>query len=153
MMSKFEDLGGPSGLDGSQLSSSFQNDQLLNVILEDQFATEKDSDNGAVNYGALEAALNSLMSQVTSKEILYEPLKDLEANYPKFLKNAKETEKQGFEEQYQKIQKCIQIFESPEYDARKDADIISKLVEEIQEKPLPAPLIDNSMETAGCPTQ
>ncbi|EPX70744.1 Pex19 protein family [Schizosaccharomyces octosporus yFS286] len=155
MVNKFHGSGNPDASEKEKLASMGLNndDALFQSIFGNSNPTGDASNTEDINYDALENALNSLMSQVTSKEILYEPLKDLEANYTKFLQDEKNAKDETYKNQYAKIQRCIAIFENSDYQVQRDSPEVAKLVEEIQEDPLPPSLMNSSFAATGCPLQ
>ncbi|WBW74157.1 Pex19 protein [Schizosaccharomyces osmophilus] len=155
MMNKFHGSGNPDASEKENLASmGLNNDNdLFQSIFGNARETGDASNTEDINYDALENALNSLMSQVTSKEILYEPLKDLEGKYTSFLKDEKNTKDVTYQKQFSKIQRCIAIFENSDYQVQRDSPEVAKLVEEIQEDPLPPSLMDSSFAATGCPLQ
>ncbi|EEB08618.2 Pex19 protein family [Schizosaccharomyces japonicus yFS275] len=123
-------------------------------LFEKMFGANPSSGAGdvGVDYNALETMLDSLMSQVTSKQVLYEPLKDLANRYPECLQNMSEKDKSKYESQCKHIQECLNLFEDPNYDEIKDRQKVCDLVEKIQELPLPEQLMKSSIPPS-CPLQ
>ncbi|EPY51906.1 Pex19 protein family [Schizosaccharomyces cryophilus OY26] len=155
MMDKFQGSGNSDASEKEKLASmGLKNDNdLFQSIFGNTHETDGASNSEGINYDALENALNSLMSQVTSKDILYEPLKDLEGKYKVFFEDENNAKNEAYGKQFLKIQRCIGIFENPDYQVQRDSPQIAKLVEEIQEEPLPPSLMDSSFAAAGCPLQ
>ena len=59
------------------------------------------------------------MSQLMSKDVLYEPLKELHTKFPAYLKDnaatMKAEDKQRFESQQKIVTQIVEIFEDPSY--------------------------------------
>lgn len=78
-------------------------------------------DNGAESEEELQGLLENMMSQLMSKDVLYEPLKELHSKFPAYLKDnaatLKAEDKQRFEAQQKIVTEIVDIFEDPTYSA------------------------------------
>jgi len=67
-----------------------------------------------------------MMEQLTSKEILYEPMKELNEKYPEWLRNNESKQSaedlQRYQEQYGVVKEIVAKFEEPEYRDESDKD-------------------------------
>jgi len=86
----------------------------------------------------LQTLLEGMMTQLMSKEILYEPLKELHTKFPEYLKDNAETisadDKKRYNAQYAVVEKIVSIFDDPSYsdeDKGKGAEVVT-LVNEMQ---------------------
>lgn len=75
--------------------------------------------------GEFEGVLEGMMSQLMSKELLYEPMKDLSQKYPTWLKENKDTASKADLDKYtqQQIicQKIVDKYEAPDFDEKNEA--------------------------------
>lgn len=76
-------------------------------------------ENGGESEEELQRMLETMMSQLMSKDVLYEPLKELHEKFPAYLKDnaatIKAEDKQRYETQQHIVAKIIDIFEDPKY--------------------------------------
>ncbi|KAI7896491.1 Pex19 protein family-domain-containing protein [Mucor mucedo] len=97
----------------------------INEESEDAFMAElmKQMESLADN-GEFEGVLEGMMSQLMSKELLYEPMKDLSQKYPAWLKEHKDTaDKADYEKYTQQHAICQQIvakYEAPDFDEKNE---------------------------------
>ncbi|CAO3593624.1 unnamed protein product [Absidia cylindrospora] len=101
--------------------SSKQVDSSINEEGEDAFMAELMKQmEGLTDGGDFENVLEGMMSQLMSKEMLYEPMKDMVGKYPSWLKENKEkTEKdqyEKYEQQFVMCQKIVAAYEAPGFD-------------------------------------
>ncbi|CCE79283.1 Piso0_001337 [Millerozyma farinosa CBS 7064] len=100
--------------------------------------------------------LVDMLEQLSSKEVLYEPIKDLNTKFPPFLK---EKEKdlpsdtlENYKKQYEITGDILKIFEDPEFDDKNEAkrEKINSLLESLQElgQP-PSELIGDATDFPG----
>ena len=75
--------------------------------------------------GEFEGVLEGMMSQLMSKELLYEPMKDLSEKYPAWLEEHKDsTDKAQLEKYKQQHELCLQIvakYEASDFDEKNEA--------------------------------
>ncbi|OSX62316.1 hypothetical protein POSPLADRAFT_1181435 [Postia placenta MAD-698-R-SB12] len=81
--------------------------------------------------------IEGIMSQLMTKEILYEPLKELHAKFPGYLKDHAATisadDKKSYDAQYAVLEKIIATFDDPAYsDSSTNNDEIVTLMTEMQ---------------------
>jgi peroxin-19 len=80
--------------------------------------------------GELDSLLTNVMDQIVSKDLLYEPMKDLASKYPEFLLKSKNTVQQEeysrFEEQFRIVNEIISV-----YDNENDAVKVLKLMQDV----------------------
>lgn len=106
--------------------SSKEIDTSINEESEDAFMAElmKQMESLADN-GEFEGVLEGMMSQLMSKELLYEPMKDLSEKYPAWLEAHKDsTDKAELEKYKQQHELCKQIvakYEAPDFDEKNEA--------------------------------
>ncbi|KAG2236139.1 hypothetical protein INT48_003758 [Thamnidium elegans] len=106
--------------------SSKEIDTSINEEGEDAFMAElmKQMESLADN-GEFEGVLEGMMSQLMSKELLYEPMKDLSQKYPTWLKEHKDTASKADLDKYtqQQIicQKIVDKYEAPNFDEKNEA--------------------------------
>ncbi|TFK47301.1 Pex19 protein [Heliocybe sulcata] len=88
--------------------------------------------------GDMQGLLESMMSQLMSKEVLYEPLKELNDKFPSYLSDNASSlspdDKSRYEAQYHCVTKIVQIFEDPSYseeDTEKGKQVV-ELMNEMQ---------------------
>lgn len=95
---------------------------------------------GAMDNPELTKMLEGMMDELMSRDILYEPLKELRDKYPTYLNGAESKDISGedrkrYEEQYRYIREIVEIFEKPGYDA-KDKDMggrVQELMNQMQD--------------------
>lgn len=86
----------------------------------------------------LNGLIDSMMSQLLSKDVLYEPLKELSIKYPQYIKG-----NDTYRKQYEITLKLVKIFESSNSE-EKDSGRVQELLEELQALgPPPAELMDS----------
>ena len=91
--------------------------------------------NSLLDNGELDSMLTNVMDQIVSKDLLYDPLKDLSSKYPEYLKTAKDTlskeEYSRFEKQEIIINQILHL-----YDTQDDSTKVLKLMQEVRNKML-----------------
>lgn len=100
--------------------------------------------------GDFENVLEGMMSQLMSKEMLYEPMKELSEKYPDWLeKNKDKVEKAEYakyEQQYEICTKIVAKYDSPDFDEKNEAQgkVIMDLMTKMQDlgQP-PAEILDS----------
>ncbi|CAO3599518.1 unnamed protein product [Absidia cylindrospora] len=118
--------------------SSKQVDSSISEEGEDAFMAELMKQmEGLTEGGDFENVLEGMMSQLMSKEMLYEPMKDLVEKYPSWLKENKDkTEKaqyEKYEQQFDMCKKIVAEYEAPGFDenneqqAKKIMDMMTKM--------------------------
>ncbi|CEP07288.1 hypothetical protein [Parasitella parasitica] len=106
--------------------SSKEIDSSIAEESEDAFMAElmKQMESLADN-GEFEGVLEGMMSQLMSKELLYEPMKDLSQKYPAWLEEHKDTaDKSDYEKYKQQHVICQQIvakYEAPDFDEKNES--------------------------------
>ncbi|EIN05462.1 Pex19 protein, partial [Punctularia strigosozonata HHB-11173 SS5] len=105
-----------------------------------------DGENGETEED-FQSILESMMTQLMSKDVLYEPLKELHDKFPDYLaeNSAKlsTADKDRYERQYSCVQQIVEVFEDPSYsdeDAQKGTRIVT-LMNEMQSHGSPPPEI------------
>ncbi|EKM52991.1 uncharacterized protein PHACADRAFT_259162 [Phanerochaete carnosa HHB-10118-sp] len=100
-------------------------------------------ENGGESEEELQRMLETMMSQLMSKDILYEPLKELHEKFPAYLKDnaatIKAEDKQRYETQQTIVAKIVSIFEDPKY------------TPEDQDKGIQIVTLMNTMQSHGSP--
>ncbi|KAI3660558.1 hypothetical protein MP638_001015 [Amoeboaphelidium occidentale] len=94
----------------------------------------------------LNGLIDSMMSQLLSKDVLYEPLKELSIKYPQYIKG-----NDTYRKQYEITLKLVKIFESSNSEEKeKDSDRVQELLEELQALgPPPVELMDSMVPSGG----
>lgn len=83
--------------------------------------------------------LTDMLEQLSSKDVLYEPIKDLNTKFPDFLKEQKDKlpseEHTRYTKQYEVTNDIMALFESPEFDNdnTEKREEVNKLLEKLQE--------------------
>jgi len=84
----------------------------------------------------LHGILEGMMGQLMSKDVLYEPLKELHDKFPEYMKDnekkLKNSDKTRYESQIVTIAKILTVFEDPTYsdeDSQKSTEIVSLMSE------------------------
>lgn len=89
-----------------------------------------DNLNSLMDNGELDSLLSNVMDQIVSKDLLYEPMKDLASKYPEFLSKSKNTisneEYKRFEEQFRIVNEIIST-----YDAGNDSVKVLTLMQDV----------------------
>lgn len=100
-------------------------------------------ENGGESEEELQGMLETMMSQLMSKDVLYEPLKELHEKFPAYLKDndatLKSEDKQRYQSQKEIVAEIVTIFEDPTYSP------------EDQEKGVRVVTLMNKMQTYGSP--
>ncbi|KAF8628310.1 hypothetical protein AX17_006013 [Amanita inopinata Kibby_2008] len=110
-----------------------QNTKSLETLL----TSLKDTDSGE-NEEELAGFLEDMMGQLMSKDVLYEPLKELSENFPGYLKSPPAPIEPADKERYEKQQTCVKrilaVFDGPNYkdDSPEGKGIIVELMSEMQ---------------------
>ncbi|KAI8082611.1 Pex19 protein [Gilbertella persicaria] len=102
--------------------SSKEIDTSMAEESEDAFMAElmKQMETLADN-GEFEGVLEGMMSQLMSKELLYEPMKDLAQKYPTWLEEHKDAaEYDKYKQQLTICQQIVAKYESPEFDEKNE---------------------------------
>ncbi|CAO3635612.1 unnamed protein product [Cunninghamella blakesleeana] len=120
--------------------SSKQVDTAINEETDDAFMAELMKQMEGLTDGAdFENVLEGMMSQLMSKEMLYEPMKDLAQKYPDWLKENKETtDKNKFDDytkQYELCKKIVAVYDAPGFDEKDESQAkkIMDLMTEMQD--------------------
>lgn len=104
--------------------------------------------------GEIGDVLLEMLNQLTSKSVLYEPLKDLHTKFPKWLQENKgkisESEFLKYEQQYSIVNDIVSKFEDTKYDTGKDSEYINEKLEKLQDLGMPPQEIMNS-DLGGLP--
>lgn len=101
-----------------------------------------DAGNGDVDMTKL---LADMLEQLLSKDVLYDPIKDLNTKFPAFLaeqKTALDQEQHAtYTKQYEMTNRIVAVFEAPDYDGEDEAtrDKVNGLLELLQELGNPPP--------------
>ncbi|KAK7438470.1 Peroxisome chaperone and import receptor [Stygiomarasmius scandens] len=91
-----------------------------------------DENTEAGDDAALAGFLENMMGQLMSKELLYEPLSELNEKFPEFLTNPPQplepVDRERFQSQHQYVKKILAVFDQPNYD-EKDAETQKKVAD------------------------
>ena len=89
-----------------------------------------DNLNSLMDNGEFDSLLSGVMDQIMSKELLYDPLKDLSSKYPEFLLKSKDSlskeEFNRFERQFNIVNEIISV-----YDNGDDPEKVLKLMQDV----------------------
>lgn len=99
---------------------------------------------GAMDNPELTKMLEGMMDELMSREILYEPLKELRDKYPAYLAGSDShdisaDDRKRYEQQFAYITQIVAVFDDPKYDA-KDAQMAARVQE-----------LMNQMQDCGSP--
>lgn len=112
--------------------SSSNPDDMLSQLL----AGLGDGQGGDVDMSKL---LTDMLEQLSSKEVLYEPIKDLNTKFPEFLEENKgkisDEDHTRFSKQYDITKEILAVFESPQFDneSTEKREQVNSLLESLQE--------------------
>ena len=108
--------------------------------------------------GAFGDMLGGIMRQLASKEVLYQPLKEMHDNYPKWWdehgsKVTEEKERDRLKLQQDIVGKICAKFEDPAYsdDSEADRAVITQLMDEMQETGAPPDEIMSNVADGSIP--
>ncbi|KAI7551432.1 hypothetical protein KC331_g2555, partial [Hortaea werneckii] len=135
-----------------------------------QMMKELQSGGGAGGEEDFNKMLMSMMSQLTNKEILYEPMKELDDKFPEWLRrheDAADVEKgemERYKEQRRLVREIVARFERKEYrdENEEDREYIVDRMQKMQAQGSPPPDLVGDMSAAqealgdldqGCPQQ
>ncbi|KAJ7594482.1 Pex19 protein family-domain-containing protein [Mycena floridula] len=108
-----------SNLKGDQPASSSDDPDSLQALLSALSDLNVDG-SGGDSEEDMAGVLEGVMSQLMSKEILYDPLKELADKFPAFLANPpaplEASERTRYESQLTCVRKILAVFDDPEYD-------------------------------------
>ncbi|KAG0038830.1 Peroxisome chaperone and import receptor [Podila clonocystis] len=94
---------------------------------------------GMAEGGDFQNVLEGMMEQLMSKDILYEPMLDLQQKYPQWLQDNKgkisESEFARYEKQYGYVNEIVAFFDKPEFDDKSDtqAKSVIELMQNMQD--------------------
>ncbi|KAG0355393.1 Peroxisome chaperone and import receptor [Podila minutissima] len=87
---------------------------------------------GMAEGGDFQNVLEGMMEQLMSKDILYEPMLDLQQKYPQWLQDNKgkisESEYARYEKQYGYVKEIVAFFDKPEFDDKSDTQAKSVIL-------------------------
>lgn len=122
----------------------------------------EDNQNNNSNDFDISKMLVEMVSQLTSKEVLYDSMKNLSVKFPKWLTENKDNlsvsagDMERYKQQQKYIEEVVEIFEKPSYDDKNDNDReeISVKLEALQGAGLPPKeLMDEFPNAGGLPTK
>ncbi|KAG7810251.1 hypothetical protein KL924_002519 [Ogataea haglerorum] len=131
---------------GEQVDKSIKeedgNDELITSLLKSldlnlDLKGLEGQNGGVEDVGNL---LVEMLDKLSSKNVLYEPLNDLYQKFPAWLENP-ENQQDGnytkYQQQYAVIKQIISTFDLPDHEDKKNKEIISSKLEELQELGMP----------------
>jgi peroxin-19 len=154
-----------SGDQASAAAASADSDDILAQMLKEM---ETGGFGGDGNDEDFSQILMGMMEQLTNKEILYEPMKELNDKFPAWLDVHRDTvdtsDLRRYEEQYRLVSEIVQRFEKAGYSDSNAADreYIVQRMQKMQAAGSPPPDLVGDMNAAqealgeidaGCPTQ
>lgn len=114
------------GAQATAAAAAEGSDDFLAELLKQMQSGELDSEGGEGGAEDFSKMLMGMMDQLTNKEILYEPMKELNDKFPEWLdKNADKTSKddlQRYHEQQALVKEIVGKFEEPTYSDANKAD-------------------------------
>ncbi|KAK8158662.1 Pex19 protein [Phyllosticta citrichinensis] len=149
-------------------ASSGSDDFLAQMLAEMERGGFPGAGEGGENDEDFSKMLMGMMEQLTNKEILYEPMKDLDDKFPGWFEKNRETcnkeDLSRYEEQQRCVKEIVQRFERSEYSDEDTADreYIVERMQKMQAAGSPPPDLvgdDSAAREAlgeldgGCPTQ
>lgn len=104
--------------------------QLLNELVNDSGSVPED--------GEMDNAILSILNQMSSKEVLYQPMKEMQAEFSKWLEDNKDVPEhkdkmETYRQQYTLIGELITIYEKPDYDNDKDREEVTTLLDNLEQ--------------------
>ncbi|KAK9456207.1 Pex19 protein family-domain-containing protein [Dipodascopsis uninucleata] len=143
--------------------SNEQMDQEMSNTAEEEFLAtmlkqlegSTGSEGGLDSDSDLSRMLAGMMEQLTSKDILYEPMKELDNKYDEWIDQNKTSLNQQDLERYQKqkiiVREIVVRFELPSYSDNNDEDrkYITQRMQKMQESGSPPPDIIGDLGSAG----
>ncbi|PVU96992.1 hypothetical protein BB561_000823 [Smittium simulii] len=110
-------------------------------LLENDFfsglADQNNDLDGLINDKELEEMLQQVMKEMSSKDILYEPMSKLLVEYPKFFeskgKSISSADMDRYQKQYQNISKLVQLFDQADHESESAKAEIAQLLQNTQE--------------------
>ncbi|KIK62347.1 hypothetical protein GYMLUDRAFT_41763 [Collybiopsis luxurians FD-317 M1] len=104
----------------NQSSTSGAGTESIQSLLNSLKDLGLDGEGNEEDEAELAGFLENMMGQLMGKEVLYEPLKELNDKFPTYLANPPSdlspTDKTRYEKQYEYVGKIMKIFEDPGYD-------------------------------------
>ncbi|GMM35297.1 Pex19 protein [Saccharomycopsis crataegensis] len=148
--------------DKQQPSLSNQED-LLAKLMKDMNLDETlgglgfDPSEGISDEGGLEQLLNNMVVQLTSKELLYDPMSKLSIGLPKYIGENETNPKvskddmERYKSQLKHVEKILSIYDDPKFDDKNDEyqKLISDNLEQLHECGLPPPELMDDMPGAS----
>ncbi|KAF1810195.1 Pex19 protein [Eremomyces bilateralis CBS 781.70] len=152
---------------GAAAAESSQQNFMMEMLKNLDADGEGGFDPANMNDAAYTKMISGLMEELTTKEILYEPMKELYDKYPEWIEKNKETvgkeDLARYREQLEHVTEIVGRFESPSYSDTNAADkaFISEKMEKMQNAGSPpGDLVNMSAAQevlgdmdSGCPTQ
>ncbi|PVH93417.1 Pex19-domain-containing protein [Periconia macrospinosa] len=154
-----------SGDAASAAAASSSQDDILAQMLKEM---ESGGFGGEGSDEDFSKILMGMMEQLTNKDILYEPMKELHEKFPKWMEDNKEKtdekDYKRYEEQQQLVKEITERFDRPGYadDNAQDREYIVERMQKMQAAGSPPPDLVGDMNAAqealqdidqGCPTQ
>ena len=127
--------------DHFQETTSSNNQEDTNCSFEDPIFEEinkafklgdtNEESNGSPIDQQLDSLMTSIMDELLSKEVLYEPLKELSTKYPKWLQeHSNDCNIETYKKQFKLHERIVQLFEKDDVEERsKIEELFSKLQE------------------------
>ncbi|KAL3236479.1 Pex19p [Nakaseomyces bracarensis] len=104
--------------------------QLLNELVNDSGSLPEE--------GEMDNAILSILNQMSSKEVLYQPMKEMQAEFSTWLEENKDVPQHKdkidtYRQQYTLIGELITIYEKPEYNNDKDREEVTTLLDKLEQ--------------------
>lgn len=116
------------------INGSGNPDEVLSKLLNDLV-----SDSGDVPAdGEMDNAILGILNKMSSKEVLYQPMKDMQIEFSKWLEDNKDhpshkDNMDTYKRQFELVNKLIVIYEKPDYDNDKDRDEVTELLDQLEQ--------------------
>ncbi|CAI4037838.1 hypothetical protein SMKI_04G1720 [Saccharomyces mikatae IFO 1815] len=126
----------------SQRSSQSNNiDDILSQLLDQMVASggnENGDDQFDLKDGEMDDAITKILDQMTSKEVLYEPMKEMRSEFGTwFQENGENEEHKGkidvYKRQFSIVNEIVDIYELNDYDEAKHKGRVTELLDELEQ--------------------
>lgn len=141
-------------IDESVKNDANNEDELLAKILKDLEATAGGGDGDGMDMSKL---LTDMLHQMASKEILYEPMKEMDEKYPAWINDNSSKvsveDKTRYLNQHKTIHEIVTMFERPDYsdDNAEHKEYITTRMELIQESGAPPSDLMSEVSSSALP--
>ncbi|GCE98729.1 peroxisome chaperone and import receptor [Zygosaccharomyces mellis] len=114
-----------------------QNKQDVFTQLLNELTSGEDAYSGGVGEDGVDDAILAILNQMSSKQVLYEPMKEMHTEFSKWLDvNGSKTNKddlQKYHKQFELVENIVQVFEKPTYTDDHDRKEITQLLDQLEQ--------------------